>query len=57
MGWPDVCWPNQPIFLKYSKFGISNFFFYFVAGVANYLQNITKFETFCCVAKTLAKTS
>ena len=17
MGWPEVCWPNQPIFLKY----------------------------------------
>ena len=32
-------------------------FFYFVADVANYLKNIAKFETFCYVAKTLAKTS
>ena len=36
MGWPDVCRPNQPIFLKYKNLGISNFI-YCVADVANYL--------------------
>ena len=41
MGWPDVCQPNMPIFLKYQKLGISKFFyckadvpncFHFLAG-------------------------
>ena len=36
MGWLDVCRPNQPIFLKYQKLGISNFF-YCVADVAKYV--------------------
>ena len=26
MGWPEVCRPNQPIFVKYLMLGISNFF-------------------------------
>ena len=34
MGWPEVCRPNQPIFVKYLMLGISNFF-NCIADVAN----------------------
>ena len=42
MGWSDVCQPNQPIFLKYYKLGKSNIF-YFVADVANYVNNYKEY--------------
>ena len=41
MGWPEVCRPNQPIFVKYLMLGISNFF-NCIADVANYVGYLSR---------------
>ena len=45
MGWPEVCRPNQPIFVKYLMLGISNFF-NCIADEANWVFSEAVFYNF-----------